>query len=80
MGAVFFKVTLDICSRFDGESLNVNRDKILEILGEPFMMGWTEWNLEDVPNEYFVDYYNGKEGIRFYMPSPEKVATDLFID
>ena len=46
----------------------------------PFMMGWTEWNLEDVPDEYFVDYYNGKEGIRFYMPSPEKAATELFID
>lgn len=65
---------------YNGESLNVNRDKVLEILGDPFMMGWTEWNLEDVPDEYFVDYYNGKEGIRFYMPSPEKAATELFID
>ena len=40
---------------YNGESLNVNRDKILEILGTPFMMGWTEWGLEDVPDEYFVD-------------------------
>lgn len=65
---------------YNGESLNVDRDKILEILGTPFMMGWTEWELEDVQDEYFVDYYNGKEGIRFYMPSPEKAATKLFID
>ena len=65
---------------YNGESLNVNRDKILEILGTPFMMGWTKWESEDVPDEYFVDYYNGEEGIRFYMPSPEKAATELFID
>lgn len=65
---------------YNGESLNINRDEILEILGTPFMMGWTEWESEDVPDEYFVDYYDGKEGIRFYMPSPEKDATDLFID
>lgn len=65
---------------YNGESLNVSRDKVLEIMGTPFMMGWTEWNLGNVPDEYFVDYYNGKEGIRFYMPSPEKAATDLFID
>ena len=65
---------------YNGESLNINRDEILEILGTPFMMGWTEWESEDVPDEYIVDYYDGKEGIRFYMPSPEKDATDLFID
>ncbi len=65
---------------YNGESLNVNRDKILEILGAPFMMGWTQWGTEHVPDEYVIDYYDGKEGIRFYMPSPEEVATDLFID
>lgn len=65
---------------YNGESLNVNRDKILEILGDPFIMGWTEWGLEDVPNEYYVDYYNGEEGIRFYLPSPEEPATELYID
>ena len=39
----------------------INRDEILEILGTPFMMGWTEWESEDVPDEYIVDYYDGKE-------------------
>lgn len=65
---------------YNGESLNVNRDKILEILGDPFMMGWTQWGTEDAPDEYFIDYYDGKEGIRFYMPSPEEAATALHID
>ncbi|MCI8530876.1 MAG: serine/threonine protein kinase [Lachnospiraceae bacterium] len=65
---------------YNGESLNVNRDKILEILGDPFMMGWTQWGMEDTSEEYVIDYYDGKEGIRFYMPSPEEAATDLFIE
>ena len=76
-----YRIVIDpaLCT-YNGESLNVNRDKILEILGDPFMMGWTQWGTEDAPDEYFIDYYDGKEGIRFYMPSPEEAATDLYID
>lgn len=76
-----YRIVIDpaLCT-YNGESLNVNRDKILEILGDPFMMGWTQWGTKDAPDEYFIDYYDGKEGIRFYMPSPEKAATDLYID
>lgn len=76
-----YRIVIDpaLCT-YNGESLNVNRDKILEILGDSFMMGWTQWGTEDAPDEYFIDYYDGKEGIRFYMPSPEEAATDLYID
>lgn len=76
-----YRIAIDpaLCT-YNGESLNVNRDKILEILGDPFMMGWTQWGTEDAPDEYCIDYYDGKEGVRFYMPSPEEAATDLFID
>ena len=75
-----YRIAIDsaLCT-YNGESLNVNRDKILEILGDPFMMGWTQWGTEDAPDEYFIDYYDGKEGIRFYMPSPVIYALNDFL-
>ncbi len=62
---------------FNGELLNVNQEKLLELMGDPVFAGWKE-NHE----VYYMDYYDAdaKEGITFYMKSPEEAPDVIYID
>ncbi|GFI46908.1 serine/threonine-protein kinase D [Lachnospiraceae bacterium] len=62
---------------FNGELLNVGQEKLLELMGDPTFAGWKE-NQE----VYYMDYYDiyTKEGITFYMKSPEEVPDVIYID
>lgn len=64
-------------STFNGESLNVNQEKLLELLGAPAFAGWQANN-----EVYYIDYYDidTKEGTTFYMESPEEVPYVIYID
>lgn len=64
-------------STFNGELLNVNQEKLLEILGNPVFAGWKE-NHE----VYYMDYYDidTKEGVTLYMKSPEETPDVIYID
>lgn len=64
-------------STFNGEMLNVNQEKLLELLGNPVFAGWKE-NHE----VYYMDYYDidTKEGTTFYMKSPEEAPDVIYID
>lgn len=69
-------------STYNGEPLNVNEKKLLDLFGEPTFAGWTKYQPEDEKDVYYMDYYDidTKEGIAFYLPSPEKEARDIYID
>lgn len=64
-------------STFNGESLNVNQEKLLELLGAPTFAGWKENN-----EVYYMDYYDidTKEGTTFYMYSPEEAPFVIYMD
>ena len=64
-------------STFNGELLNVNQEKLLEILGNPTFAGWKEND-----EVYYMDYYDvdTKEGTTFYMKSPEEAPDVIYID
>lgn len=64
-------------SAFNGELLNVNQEKLIELLGAPAFAGWKA-NHE----VYYMDYYDidTKEGITFYMKSPEETPDVIYID
>lgn len=69
-------------STFNGEMLNVNRDKLIQIMGDPVFAGWTQRQQEGVKEVYCLDYYelDTKEGITFYLPSPGEEANIIYID
>ncbi len=64
-------------STFNGGLLNVNQEKLLEILGNPAFEGW-----KGDHEVYYMDYYDidSKEGITFYMKSPEEAPDVIYID
>ena len=64
-------------STFNGESLNVDQEKLLELLGAPTFAGWQANN-----EVYYIDYYDidTKEGTTFYMESPEEAPYVIHID
>lgn len=64
-------------STFNGELLNVNQEKLLGILGNPAFAGW-----KGDHEVYYMDYYDidTKEGITFYMKSPEEAPDVIYID
>lgn len=67
-------------SSFNGEMLNVSKEKLIDIMGAPTLAGWTEKEAEN--EAYIVDYYDidTKEGAAFYMLSPEDEANIIYID
>lgn len=88
MGIVFFfddkhKVNLiavdSAVSTFNGKTLNVNQDKLIELMGSPTFAGWKKTGGEEI---YYVDFYDmdNKWGAIFHMPSPEEEAYVIYID
>lgn len=77
------RIALDpeLCT-FNGETLNVNKEKILDFFGNPAYAGWTDYQSEEVEDSYWVDYYDTdtKEGMTIYMWSPEEEAYVIYID
>ena len=64
-------------STFNGESLNVNKEKLIELLGAPIYATWKANN-----EVYYIDYYDidTKEGTTFYMYSPEEAPYVIYMD
>lgn len=88
MGIIFFfddKHQVDLIaadpavSTFNGETLEVNRDQLIEWMGSPAFAGWKETRDGEV---YYVDFYDvdTKQGALFYLPSPEEEAYVIYID
>ncbi|MDE6186099.1 MAG: serine/threonine protein kinase [Lachnospiraceae bacterium] len=90
-GIVFFfddkhivsRIAMDpAVSTFNGESLDVNQEKLIEMMGNPTFAGWKEKKDEADEDIYYVDFYDSdaKWGAVFYMPSPEEEAYVIYID
>ena len=69
-------------STYNGITLTLNKDKLIEIFGNPAFAGWKEGNPDDTEEIYYIDYYDidTKEGFTFYLTSPEDEAYLIYID
>lgn len=69
-------------STYNGITLNLNQDKLIEILGNPLFAGWRERSPHDMEDIYYIDYYDidTKEGVTFYLSSPDDEAYLIYID